>query len=296
MAVIRKDGTAVWTETRATLLFDSNGVPSGVLGVTRDISERRKAQESLRLSEEKNRLLMDRYRVLVQNAAEGIAVVQDGKIAFVNPGLLRMVSYSEEELFSTAFDTFVHPDDREMVLDRYARRLQGEQVPSTYPFRVVDKDGGIKWAEINSVTFEWEGRPAILALLSDITERKRSQEALQASEERFRKIYEKSPVGIVVYDSEGKVTGMNKAALEIFGLAQTGESKNYALLEEPLLPKDAIRRLRAGKSLSWEGTFNFDDARSNSLYGKMRRTLRWLPHASPGHNRTQEHGTCTERE
>ncbi len=389
IAVVRKDGSKVWTETRATLIFDSNGTPSGVLGVTRDVNERRKAQESLRLSEEKNRLLVEnsheviaiiqdgnfvfvnskaeelcgyrpeeltskpvadivhpedrqavseyhvrrmsgneaplsysfrlidkrgntkwvevnavpfdwegrpaslsfladitqrkyaeeelraseeRNRLLVENAAEGIAVIQDGKLVFVNPGLLQMVSYTEEDLLSRRFEEFVHPEDRGMVLERYEKRMEGQQVPSTYPFRVVDKDGTTKWAEINSVIFNWEGRPAILGLLSDITDRKRAEEALQASEERFRKIYEKSPVGIVVYDSQGKVTGMNKSALEIFGLAQTNESKSYVLLEEPLLPDEAKRRLQAGKSLAWEGTFDFDKARENSVYGNMTRS------------------------
>ena|GEM_PF-388357 len=389
VAVVRKDGSTVWTETRATLTFDSSGIPSGVLGVTRDINERRKAQESLRLSEEKNRLLVEnsheviaviqegnfvfvnskaeelsgyrpeeliskpvvdfvhpedrelmadyhmqrlegqnaplsyafrlidkqgntkwvevnavlfnwegrpavlsfladitqrkqaemalrvseeRNRLLVENATEGIAVVQDGKIVFVNRALLQMVTYSEEEILSGTFDQFVHPEDREMVVDRYEKRIDGQEVPSTYPFRVIDKDGSTKWAEINSVTFDWEGRPAILGLISDITDRKRAEEALQASEERFRKIYEKSPVGIVVYDSQGKITGMNKSALEIFGLAQTGQSRSYVLLEEPLLPVEARERLQAKKSLAWEGTFDFDKAKENGAYGKMTRS------------------------
>lgn len=259
-----KSGETIFLEVRVNPLR-YGGTRVGSIAVLRDMTARKKSEEALRASEERNRLL-------VENAAEGIAVVQDGKLVFVNPGLLQMVGYSKEDILSQPFEEFIHPEDREMVADRYAKRLSGEPVPSTYPFRVIDRDGDTKWAEINSVMFNWEGRPAILALLSDITERKHTEEALQASEERFRKIYEKSPVGIVVYDSQGKITGMNKSALEIFGLAEAGESKSYLLLNEPLLPEEARQRLEAGKPVVWEGTFDFDKSKENKLYGNMTRS------------------------
>ena len=86
----------------------------------------------------------------------------------------------------------IHHDDRQMTADYYFRRLKGEEVPATYQFKFLDKAGDTKWAEINAVLFDWEGRPATLGLLSDITERKQAEWTLQASEEKYRLLTEKT--------------------------------------------------------------------------------------------------------
>ncbi len=130
---------------------------------------RKRLEEALRNSEE-------RYRLLVDNASEAIIVAQDGMIKFANPKATELSGYSKEELTSVPFVEIIHPDDREMVFERYLRRLQGEEIPSTYPFRIIDKKGNIKWAEIHAVALTWDGKPATLNLLTDITERKKMEE------------------------------------------------------------------------------------------------------------------------
>jgi len=128
-------------------------------------------EEQLRASEAK-------YRQVVENANEIIVVVQNERIQLVNPAATAITGYSQEELLNMPFIEFIHAEDRNIVLDRYRRRQQGKQVPEFYPVRAIHKTGVIRWLEVRAVLIEWEGMPATLTFLSDITERKQVEEEL----------------------------------------------------------------------------------------------------------------------
>jgi two-component system cell cycle sensor histidine kinase/response regulator CckA len=136
-----------------------------------DITDRKRAEESLRVSEE-------RYRLLIENANDFIFVSQDGVIKFCNQKFLRTLGYSEEEVTTNSFVHFVHPDDREMVLEKHNRRLRGEDIPNVYSFRALSKSGDVLSLEINAVLIQWEGRPATLNFIRDITEQTKLESQL----------------------------------------------------------------------------------------------------------------------
>jgi two-component system, cell cycle sensor histidine kinase and response regulator CckA len=139
-----------------------------------EISERKQAEEALRTSEEK-------YRLVVENANDAIFIAQDGFIMFPNPQAVHIIGYPEEELTKLPFSRHLHPDDKNMVMDRYKRRLLGEKVPSTYSFRIINKAGETIWVETSIVVITWEGRPASLNFIRDITEQKKMEvQLLQA--------------------------------------------------------------------------------------------------------------------
>ncbi len=142
-----------------------------IMVISRDITKRKQAEEALRTSEE-------RYRLLVENANEVIVVAQDGMLKFVNRIASELIGYSEQELTSRPFPEFIHPDDRGMVVERHLRRLKGDVSQPRYAFRLVTRDGSIKWVEIGAVLIDWEGRPATLNFLTDITERKLAEEKI----------------------------------------------------------------------------------------------------------------------
>ena len=135
----------------------------------------KKIQDSLLETEKK-------YRLIVNNATVGIIITQDGFIKLVNPQAVTISGYSETELTTRPFVEFVHPEDRGMVLDYHVRRLKGEEIPETYLFRIISKDGQTKWIENKGVLITWEGRSATLNFLADVTERKLMEEALHQSE------------------------------------------------------------------------------------------------------------------
>jgi PAS domain S-box-containing protein len=139
------------------------------------IVQRKQAEEALRHSEEK-------YRLVVENANDAIFIAQDGRIKFSNSRLALMSGYSLEELTLKPFLEFVHPEDRDFVATTHTRRLEGEEVPNKYSFRAVNNSGETLWVEVNSVVIMWEGKAASLNFLRDITDQKKLESQLLHSQ------------------------------------------------------------------------------------------------------------------
>jgi len=155
--------------------------------------------------------------LLVENANEAIFVIQDGMLRFFNIKNIELIGYSKEELTSTPFINFVHPDDREVTIGRYLKRIRGEELPGVNVFRIIDKAGNIKWAEVNSVLISWEGRPATLNFLNDITERKQAEERLRLQSAAL----EAAANAIIITDHEGIIEWANPAFTVLTGYSHT---------------------------------------------------------------------------
>jgi len=140
-----------------------------------EISERKQAEKAMRVSEE-------RYRLLVENANDAIFIAQDEVIKFANPKTEELTGYSAEELAKTPFANFVHPEDRDMVVERHKRNLEGEELPGAYSFRIINSANEEFGGEINAALITWEGRPAILNFLRDITPQKKLEAQLQQAQ------------------------------------------------------------------------------------------------------------------
>lgn len=166
---IRKDGTTIYIEaSAATVTYQDN---RHALAFLRDITKRKVAEEALKESEEK-------YRLLIQNATDSIFIVQDGVIKFPNPKTEERYGYSAKELATIPFIEHVHTEDRATVMDHYGKKIRGKESSSTYPVRVIGKDHRELWGEISSVLVEWEGKPAVLTFVRDITEQKKLESQL----------------------------------------------------------------------------------------------------------------------
>jgi PAS domain S-box-containing protein len=172
LEIRRKDGTIVWTEVNVSFIRNENQQPVGILGVIRDITERKRAGEVLRESEEQ-------YRLVVENAKEAIIITQDMKVVFLNRAAMDMAGYSKEISTLKSFTDFIHPDDLNMVVDYHIKRLKGEEVPPVYSFRVIGHDGTVIWCEINAAVIQWKGKPATLNFLNNITERRKTEVKLK---------------------------------------------------------------------------------------------------------------------
>jgi PAS domain S-box-containing protein len=164
----------------------------------RNITERKRAEEALRQSEHQ-------YRLLIDNANESIVVAQDGLLKFVNPMTLDLFGRdSEQELIDRPYLEFIHPDDRHIVVENHRRRSKNEAVQPRYDFRVVTRDGIVKWVEMKVALIEWQGKPATLNFLSDVTERKKAMTVLKESEQRYRTLFDSAVEGILIADVETK--------------------------------------------------------------------------------------------
>jgi PAS domain S-box-containing protein len=213
MAEVRKDGTRLLAEDSILPLRNDKGEVIGFRGVSRDVTDHKRAEEALKQSEE-------RYRQLTENAGEAIFVVQDGEIKFMNPKGPELAGYPIEEMVSKPFVKFIHPEDIAMVADRYLKRLKGEPVPQIYDFRIIRKDGHIRWGELDAAPISWEERPAVLCFMSDITERKEAEEALRQSEERYRAMLERMEDSYFEVDLAGNLTFVNSSACRHLGYSR----------------------------------------------------------------------------
>jgi PAS domain S-box-containing protein len=200
--IIRKDGSVRWVETFASRI-EYQGSPASQLAMI-DITERKQAEEALRESEEK-------YREVVERANDGIAIIQDGSIKYVNPVVAQMWGGPGHELMGTPFTEYIDPDELPKVADRYNRRMQGEDIPSIYETVLRRKDGGRAYVELNAGIITYQGNRADLLFVRDITERKQAEETLRESEERYRTLVENIDFGINLIDAEHTIMAANTA-------------------------------------------------------------------------------------
>ncbi len=161
-----------------------------MVSLSLETSNRQQLLSALQKSEEK-------YRKVVENANEGIVVVQEAYVRFANAKALEFAGRPEHEVYSTPFQEMAHPDDRALLVGNYLKRMHGEPAPDEYEFRVLHPDGGVRWLSVRAVKTEWEGRPGGLNFLTDITESKRLQDDLAQTLAEQEAILETSMVGIV---------------------------------------------------------------------------------------------------
>jgi PAS domain S-box-containing protein len=168
----RKDGGMVWVSTTATWYRDQDGKIAGVEGISRDITERKNIETALRESEV-------RYRTLAENSLTGIVVHQDGKFVYINEWGAQEIGHSADELLGRSIWDFISPDDHDAVEAVIAGLLQDGKQGSRHQFRVIAQGGEPRWVECLDTTIQHQGKPATLANIMDIHDRKCEQEELQ---------------------------------------------------------------------------------------------------------------------
>jgi len=173
---INKEGKELWVNVSLTYLPNINRIYT----VWRDINEAKHAELALKSSEE-------RYRSVVNNSQEGIFVVQSWHFVYTNPAIYRMLGYNEKELLTIEFMKIVHEDDRERMVENNRRRLLGEEIPP-YEFRIIKKSQEVIWVYLNATKVDWNGSPAALCFISDITERKNAEIELGKYQEKLEEL------------------------------------------------------------------------------------------------------------
>lgn len=167
------------SETRRKEYYEVSCLPikkkkkvDGWLVTLHNVSEKVKLNAELIASEEK-------YRILIERAIDGIIIVQDQEIKFVNPQMTRILGFSEGEFINHSFIDFVAPSERDILFERYSRRIRGENVIPHYETRLLHKEGHEVEVELSSGLIAYEARLGILSFVRDITERKITERALQ---------------------------------------------------------------------------------------------------------------------
>lgn len=240
ITLVLRDGRKLYAEVNAAVIT-YRGKPADLV-VLRDITERKQAEETLRESEE-------RYRSLVDNAAEGISVVQDAIIKFSNRKLTEITGYSVDEMSYMPTEKLIHPEDLDRVRQYHAQRMKGGKAPSTYSLRIVDKEGNVKWLERNVATIIWQDKPAGLVFDTDITERKQVEKLSSV-------LINSSPIGIYIIQGR-KFKLVNPTFQKIVGYTENElvdmDPFNIVHPEDrEMVRENAVRMLRGERSSPYE--------------------------------------------
>ena len=179
-----RDKTGHWHFMQSSV----NILGNQLLAVTRDITEQKLAEIALRESEEQ-------YRSIVEGLMEGIAIHVDQKVVYVNKALKKLLGYrSDKDVIGKNILEFVHPDDREMVSDLINTGLSSKKdtknsISQKSEERLIRKDGSIIITEVSAVLISYYGKPALMVMINDITERKQTEKALSKSENNLRTLF-----------------------------------------------------------------------------------------------------------
>jgi len=185
-----KDGSERFVLDIAMPLKAKNGGIQWFQGILIDITERKQMEEKLRqysehleeIIEKRTEELLEserRYSVLVEEAGDGVVILQDGKIVFLNKRVAEITGYSRDEIVGGLLEKLVELVDekyRKLVIERHARRLRGETAPVTREIEIIGKIGKPVAVEVSGTLIQFKGRPAILGIMRDIRERKRMEE------------------------------------------------------------------------------------------------------------------------
>ncbi|HYS43872.1 MAG TPA: PAS domain S-box protein, partial [Geobacteraceae bacterium] len=230
------NNSEVWLELSTFPLFDSKKSRiTGVVEYIRDVTERKWAEDSLVLAEEK-------FRSLVEQSLVGTYIIQDGRFVYVNPKMAEIFGYTQEELTSgiTHLDLTAE-EDRPLAAENVRRRIAGEVQSVQYGFRGLRKDGATIYAEVYGNSTQYNGRPAIIGTLLDVTVRKRAEDALNESEERFHQIFVQNEDAIVLIRMDNfAIIDANPAAEELTGYALR---ELWELTPSSFIDQEDFRRL-----------------------------------------------------
>jgi PAS domain S-box-containing protein len=225
----RKDGTIFPSEISGTLFKDKNGLTKGVM-VIRDISERKKAEKTLRESEE-------RFRSAFDDSAVAMALVDpDACISRVNDAFCQMLGFEKSEIEGHTFLDFTYPGDIEQSILAHKAVINSEKPFLRIEKRYIRKDGRVIWCDVSSSpALDSKGCPIYTVIhIQDITERKRTEEALRESEAKYRDVFETVQevfyIDQLIYDEQGNVVDwifedFNPAGFELLGLKDIDEAK-----------------------------------------------------------------------
>ncbi|MBN1396431.1 MAG: PAS domain S-box protein, partial [Bacteroidetes bacterium] len=247
-------------------------------GIIRDITERKEAGEILKESEEK-------FRTLADKSPNMILIVYNGRVVYVNEKCEEMTGFSKEEFYSSEFNFLnsIVPEHAEFIIEKYRRHMSGEEIPP-YEITVLAKDGR-RIDTINTTKLiPYESGKAILSIMTDISERKKTEDMLQ----KFRLGIECSPDAVFITDASGVIVFINPAFERLYGYSyeeavgktprifKSGKitKEEYegfwkALLSKQVMSGEVINKSKSGELVYAEGTINPILSNDGSLIGHL---------------------------
>jgi len=234
----KRDGTQFPVFVTDSPIVDDDGQLIGIIGVSTDITERKRAEDEIAKSEQK-------YRSLIEKTGAGVAITDlKGKFTYVNDSLCKMIGYSTDEMIGKAFAGFLHPGDKKKIMQIFLNAVKNPGKKVELDFRVIHKKGHEVYMNSIPTVFIYKGKVlGFTAIITDTTVRRKAEEKLRESEERYRHLFERAPFGIGIATLDGKVIEMNRA-MELISGYSIEDFKGVTIADLYVNPNDRAELLR----------------------------------------------------
>ena len=210
---VRKGGSRFWADGLLMVLRDGAGRPRGFAKILRDNTEAKLSEERLRESEE-------RHQRLVELSPDAIAVHAEGVVLFINTAGAKLLgAEGPEQIVGRTIADLLHPDYRAAIRERIEKIGRGETPPPA-EVKFIRLDGTEICGELASAPLIYRGKPAVQAVVRDLTRRKRAEEALRESEKHFRLIFNQQFQFMAILSPEGVLLDVNELPLRATGIAR----------------------------------------------------------------------------
>ncbi|MDD5765712.1 MAG: PAS domain S-box protein [Candidatus Marinimicrobia bacterium] len=201
-------------EVKALPRFDEKNNIVGLVHIVRDITKHKRAEEALRESEEK-------YRLIVENAHDGIEITQHDRIMFANAQFAEMLGYTPTEIIDLNFLKIYSEQGLKDLYERKKNREAGKPELYRYETIFLKKDGTVIDVEVRYRIIDYNGEAATFAIIQDITKRKQAENTIAVSEIRYRRLFEAARDGILILDAEtGIIDDVNPFLVEMLGISR----------------------------------------------------------------------------
>lgn len=230
-------------------------------------------QTQLQLEESRNQ-----YCSLFNFAPIGYFTLDEsGIILEVNLTGANLFGVERKSLIKRGFSRYIAADDQE-VFYFHRKKVFETKTKQLCELKLVKKDGIAFYAQLESIIVpNNDGNISqFRTAITDITERKQEEKALRESEERFRQIYAESPIAIELYDGNGQLLDVNQACLDLFGVSEVLEVKGFNLFFDPNVSDEVKKRIRQGKAVRYEASFDFEEIRKLKLFETKRTGIAYL--------------------
>jgi two-component system, cell cycle sensor histidine kinase and response regulator CckA len=211
------------------------------------------------LKKHEESIVADKHRTLLDRAGQAIFVGQDDKLVYFNPATAEIMGYPPEELMARPFLEFIHPDDRTMLVEGYLRLLKGETLSQGHPLRVIRQDGRILWVELQGFQTDWEGRPAVLVFLWDMSEKDQEEEALRASREELRLTLEATTDGIWQWDFRTNEMSFSRRYYTMLGYEPGAFPPSFKAWHDLIHPEDLPHALSCARRYMGTGPDDYEN-------------------------------------
>ena len=214
---LRQDGGVIWADVNIVAVRDVRGQTLYLVAGFVDITEKKHTQAALAQSEES-------FRLLTEKSAVGVYVIQDGKMAYVNPAFAKCFGYLPEEIINRLTPKeLIHPDDLPAVLRGLEERMEGKIQESNIVYRATKRDSSDLRIEVYGTRVQYHDRPGVMGTLIDVTERTRAQAALAASEALIRGILENVQDAYIRADLDGRILMVSPSTVSLYGYDSMAE-------------------------------------------------------------------------